>query len=211
MKSTEKHTDKYFKMLVEDLHTSVMATIDPKGHPHTRAIDLMLYDQDGLYFLSARGKSFCEEVLDQHYVSLTSTNGTQAISFSGDVKPVGHSRLEEIFENNPYMKEIYPAHTRKALEVFQIYSGFGEFFDLSNPGQIFREEFSFNRNPVSAKYEIDPEKCTGCRQCTEVCPQSCIEICEKTAIIDTRHCLHCGNCYEACPEGAVCKHTGGSL
>ena len=44
---------KYFKYLVEQIHTTVVATVDDEGLPVTAAIDMMDYDGDSLYFLTA--------------------------------------------------------------------------------------------------------------------------------------------------------------
>ena len=55
----------YIKLLVEDIHSVTMATINNEGKPITRIIDLMLYDEEGIYFLTARGKSFYQELMDQ--------------------------------------------------------------------------------------------------------------------------------------------------
>ena len=51
------NSEVYLRMLVEEIHTSIVATIDKDGHPQTRAIDIMLWDEDGVYFLTARGKN----------------------------------------------------------------------------------------------------------------------------------------------------------
>ena len=48
----------YLKMLVDDFHSTVVATLDQQGYPQTRAIDMMLYDKEGVYFLTAKGKAF---------------------------------------------------------------------------------------------------------------------------------------------------------
>ncbi len=56
---------------------------------------------------------------------------------------------------------------------------------------------------------IDPELCTGCEECVEVCPVDCIE--GKSGyihMIDTMECTRCGKCMEACEEGAVKPATG---
>ena len=45
----------YLKMLVDDFHSTVVATLDQQGYPQTRAIDMMLYDKEGVYFLTAKG------------------------------------------------------------------------------------------------------------------------------------------------------------
>ena len=37
----------YIKLLVEDIHSVTMATINSEGKPITRIIDLMLYDKEG--------------------------------------------------------------------------------------------------------------------------------------------------------------------
>ena len=44
----------YLKKIVEEFHSAVVATIDHKGLPQTRAIDMMLYDEKGIYFLFTR-------------------------------------------------------------------------------------------------------------------------------------------------------------
>lgn len=50
------------KILQSDIHSTVFATVDDQGLPQTCVIDLMLADGDGLYFLTARGKSFYERL-----------------------------------------------------------------------------------------------------------------------------------------------------
>ena len=50
-------SSKYLKLLVEEIHSTTVATIGSDGHPQTRIIDMMHYDKDGVYFLTAKGKS----------------------------------------------------------------------------------------------------------------------------------------------------------
>ena len=71
----------YLKKLVEEFHSTVVATIDHKGLPQTRAIDMMLYDEKGLYFLTAKGKDFYQQLINQHYISLTALKNKKAISY----------------------------------------------------------------------------------------------------------------------------------
>ena len=47
---------RYFKYLVEEIHTTIVATVDDDGLPITAAIDMMDYDENSLYFLTARRK-----------------------------------------------------------------------------------------------------------------------------------------------------------
>ena len=48
----------YLELLVETIHSTTIATIGADGHPQTRVIDMMLYDEQGVYFLTAKGKAF---------------------------------------------------------------------------------------------------------------------------------------------------------
>lgn len=42
--------DDYLKLLVEDIHSATVATIGADGHPQTRTIDMMLWDERGPIF-----------------------------------------------------------------------------------------------------------------------------------------------------------------
>ena len=48
----------YFAVIVNQIHSSAFATVDGYGRPVTCAIDMMDYDENGLYFLTAKGKTF---------------------------------------------------------------------------------------------------------------------------------------------------------
>lgn len=53
---------KYLKYIVEQIHSTVVATVDENGLPVTCVIDMMDYDEDGLYFLTAKGKRFYDRL-----------------------------------------------------------------------------------------------------------------------------------------------------
>ena len=50
--------ESYLRYIVNEIHTTIVATVDDEGLPVTAAIDMMDADENGLYFLTARGKSF---------------------------------------------------------------------------------------------------------------------------------------------------------
>lgn len=204
-------TKDYLKIIHEEIHSTVVATVDKNGYPVTRVIDMMLHDADSLYFLTAKGKVFYEQLMQQKYIALSGMTGGEgsmkkkAISVRGKVKNIGTGKLDEIFQKNPYMDEIYPEkQSRTALEVFQIYEGIGEYFDLSTK-PITRGNFSLGKEVyVTGGYFIT-DACRGCKICYSKCPQKCIDLAKRPLVIEQEHCLHCGNCMEACPFGAVQK------
>ena len=129
----------YLNLLVNEFHSATMATIGADGHPVTRIIDLMLWDESGVYFLTAKGKSLYTQLMEQKFIALSATAEKRAISLRGKIKNIHSEKLEEIFERNPYMKEIYPDEiSREVLEVFQIDKCQGEYFDLSQK-PIYRQ------------------------------------------------------------------------
>ncbi len=198
----------YLAYLVKEIHSVVLATTDTGGRPVTCVIDMMLSDDKGLYFLTARGKSFYERLKQSEHVSLSGFTGddtmsSKSVTVRGRAKEVGDELLPEIFKQNPYMKDIYPnEQSRKALTVFQIHEGDGEFFDLS-VRPIFRESFSFGKELQSLQGYFTCERCIACGKCIKVCPQSCITIKGGKAKINQSSCLHCGICLETCPIGAI--------
>ena len=98
----------YLKYLVEEIHTTVMATTDANDLPVTCAIDVMDYDDNGLYFLTAKGKNFYDRLKRNGYVALTGMKGKDtmscvAVSLRGKVKEIGSEPLERLFKKNSYM------------------------------------------------------------------------------------------------------------
>ncbi|MCD8016746.1 MAG: pyridoxamine 5'-phosphate oxidase family protein [Oscillospiraceae bacterium] len=73
-------TSYYLKMLVEDMHSATVATLCADGLPQTRIIDMMLYDAQGVYFLTARGKAFYDQLMQQRYVAISASKDKRAVS-----------------------------------------------------------------------------------------------------------------------------------
>ena len=207
-------TKDYLKILRDEIHSAVIATVDGQGHPAARVIDIMLADDNCLYFITAKGKAFYKQLMDDPYVAISGMCGGEgsmnkkAISIQGRARNIGSQKLLEVFRENPYMAQIYPSQeSRMALEVFQVDEGQGEFFDLSAK-PVFRDTFVLgdrtNGNRIPGGYRIT-DQCRGCGKCALTCPQNCIDISVRPAVIHQEHCLHCGNCLAVCSYGAVEK------
>lgn len=199
--------------LQRDIHSVVMATVDTRGRPATCVMDVMLADEEGLYFLTAVGKAVYRRLRAAPFVSLTGFTGRDTLSavsvtVRGPVREVGPGLLPRIFEENPYMAALYPtASSREALTVFVLYAGQGEWMDLSQR-PVYREAFAFGGRAVTEAGFAVGEACTGCGRCLSACPQQCIRLETGRAAIQGAHCLHCGRCAQVCPHGAIVRLGG---
>ena len=164
---------------------------------------MMLYDDAGVYFLTAKGKAFYAQLMEQQYIALSATKDKISVSLRGRVRNVGSEKLDEIFEKNTYMQGIYPGDTRSALEVFCIYEAQGESFDISEPSHVVRDSFCIGSPEVHRSGYYVGKGCIGCKLCYSVCPQKCIDISVKPVVIDQNRCLHCGRCAEICPKQVI--------
>ena len=184
------------------------ATVDAEGAPQVRNISAIHYEPDAIYFFTARGKDFCQELLSDGRVQILGyTRYKEMIRLSAKAEPVPDEEQQKwirtIFEEQPYLSNVYPGDTREIGIVFVIRDAQIEYFNLGvNP--IFRECYTVGKGQITQKaYEIT-EKCIGCGTCTKHCPQRCIRPGEPFEI-QQENCLHCGNCFEQCPVSAVKK------
>ena len=182
------------------------ATVDENGAPQVRNISAVHYDENSFYFFTARGKELTKQLQrDSRIQTLAYTKYNEMIRLSGYAVPVEESRqracIDKIFEEQPYLANVYPDETRYVGIIFEVKDADIEYFNLGvHP--IFRESYTIGNGTVKQKGYIITEKCIACGKCAKVCPQSCIEK-DKPYRINHTHCLHCGNCFENCPVQAV--------
>lgn len=184
------------------------ATVDEDGNPQVRNISAIHYEEDGIYFFTAKGKDFCKELLATGKVQiLCYTKFKEMIRLSAAAKPSANDEQmkwrEKIFEEQPYLANVYPGNSRDIGIVFEIKDADIEYFHLG-VRPIFRESYAQGKGKIKAKgYEITDE-CIGCGKCKANCPQKCIEA-GTPYLISQEHCLHCGYCYEKCPVQAIIR------
>ena len=103
----------YLRYIVEQIHSTVFATVDAQGCPVTCAIDMMDCDEDGLYFLTARGKSFYRRLQENGNVAFTAMKGENtlscvAVSVQGKARELGPQKIPELFANTPTWRRSTP-------------------------------------------------------------------------------------------------------
>ena len=184
------------------------ATVDAHGNPQVRNISAIHYEPDAIYFFTARGKDFCQQLLSDGRVQILGyTRYKEMIRLSAKAVPVPQEEqkhwMDVIFQEQPYLSNVYPGDTREIGIIFAIKDGALEYFHLGvNP--IFRESYVIGQGRIAPKgYEIT-DSCIGCETCVQHCPQRCIQPGEPF-VIAQEHCLHCGNCYENCSVQAIRK------
>lgn len=192
--------------MLREIKDVSFASVDAQGNPQVRIIDVMLIEEETLYFCTARGKDFYRQLLDHPQIALTAlTKAYQMIRLSGKAQRLSDQKywIDRIFANNPAMNDVYPGQSRYILEAFCIAEGELAFFDLGKT-PIERETLAWGNASLSLKGYHISDACIGCGKCQTLCPQRCIQT-GAPYLIDQRHCLHCGLCAETCPMQAIKK------
>ena len=136
----------YLELLVDEIHSTTVATIGSDGHPQTRIIDMMYYDEEGVYFLTATGKTFYDQLMEQQYVAISATKRQNCGVSAWKNKRTSEKRILILcLKKIQYMKKIYPGDTKDAIEVFRLYEAQGEYFDISNPSNIVRDTITIGK------------------------------------------------------------------
>ncbi len=192
--------------ILREIKDVAFATVDEYDFPQVRIIDVMIVENEKLYFCTSRGKEFHKQLINTGRVAITGlTKNYESVRLCGKVKKLDNQKswIDRIFDENPSMNGVYPDKSRYILDAFCVDEGEIEFFDLSKE-PIYRESFSIGVvTPKLKGFEIT-NGCIGCGKCKRNCPQKCIDA-GSPYFINQVHCLHCGLCYENCPVNAIQK------
>lgn len=166
----------------------------------------MIVEDEKLYFCTARGKDFYNQIINNPNLAVTGMNSEyKMIRLSGKAEKLSNSLkwIDRIFNENKSMNDVYPNESRYILEAFCISSGELEIYDLSNT-PIYRESFVLGKGEITPSGFFITEGCIQCNTCADECPQKCITVGEPY-IINPSQCLHCGLCFENCPVNAIIR------
>ena len=184
------------------------ATIGLDGSPQVRCISAIHYSENEMYFFTAPGKAFYDELIADNRVQILGyTKFKEMIRMSATAILVDETErkkfIDIIFSEQPYLSNLYSGEKRYIGVIFVIKDAEIEYFNLGvNP--IFRKSYTIGNGKINFRgFEIS-ENCISCGQCINVCPQSAITE-GKPFNIDQTHCLHCGACRKVCPVSAILK------
>jgi len=193
--------------MLRGLRSVVFSTV-ADGTPQSRIIDVMVQDDGGLIFTTCRIKPFYRQLKESMKVSLTGmTKDHVQIRLNGDIKEIDKKGLDAVYEANPDFDNLFPKDQELGhFQVFRIYRGKGEIFDLSGKEvKMQRERFAFGGETVNQAGCTITDKCIACGKCAKSCPFNAISLNEEKNIyaVDSRFCDECGICFHVCPAGAV--------
>lgn len=178
------------------------ATIN-QGEPDARIVNVMLVEEDGIYFTTGRGKHFYKQLEQNPKVAICGMNeDLVAVRLIGDIRRCeGREMMHRILERNPLLGNLYAGETIQILEPFHLFRGKGEIFDLGHEPPK-KERFAFGGATVNPPGFRITAKCTACGACADSCPVGVITEGDVYSI-EGSLCLECGLCAEVCPEGAI--------
>jgi uncharacterized pyridoxamine 5'-phosphate oxidase family protein/NAD-dependent dihydropyrimidine dehydrogenase PreA subunit len=207
MARTPNDTSRKALMLLRDIKSVSFATVED-GAPAVRIANVMLVKDDGIYFVTAQGKPFFQQLARNPRIAVCGMDANDvSVRVVGDVRACADPKIvNEVFEHHPGMNDIYPGEARNILEAFQLFRGRGELFDLST-GRPRRERFAFGGDTVRPAGYAITDACTACGACADECPIHVISPGEPY-VIDGAQCLECGICEAVCPEHAIAPARG---
>lgn len=213
--------------LFDRIGCCTFATIDGE-YPETRIAHFLVYDEEGIYFMTMNTKPFYKQLKATGKVSVCGlaaatrvvTTEENLLEFdpgyfirlTSDVREVTINEIKA--KNNPAFRYCIEDNERyPAMTAFVIYHARGEVYDydfdkIHRSHKLERRRFAYG----GMKYEpagltILTDKCIGCGICQKGCSFNAIEPDGEKYRINPNRCDECGDCFTNCPAGAV-RHKG---
>ena len=96
--------------ILREIKDVSFASVDEQGNPQVRIIDVMLVEDEKLYFCTSRGKDFHRQLLQHPQIAITGMNSAyQMVRLQGRSIRLSQQEywIHRIFDENPSMKDVY--------------------------------------------------------------------------------------------------------
>ncbi len=204
-----------------------MTTMDGE-YPSSRIVQILTYDDNGLYFFTMSSKPFYKQLIETGKIALCGLSAPSEVEWvdedtpysapgyfirlTGDVREF--TLQDAIDSKDPRFNYIIEDNKRYPLVTgFCIYNFRGEIYDYDfekekRDYKLDRVRFAFGemeKEPVGLT--ILKEKCVACGKCVKTCSFTAIYKDGDKYAINGNKCDECGNCFNTCPAKAV-LHKG---
>ncbi|WP_251716324.1 hypothetical protein [Lactobacillus agrestimuris] len=148
--NNETTNEEFLDFIVNEIHNAVVATTKPDGSPDAQVCDMLMHKNNKLYMTTSVNNPFFKSLTSRPEVVVDGYQGDGTMdscgfSLRGTIKNVGHEYLDEVFEKNPYLNEIYKDDiegAKKELRILEITPKHCGYLDhRTNP--IFMRSFDF--------------------------------------------------------------------
>lgn len=147
--NNQTSNQEFLDFVVDEIHNADVASTH-EGEPSAQVCDLMMNKNGKLYITTSQNNPFFKDLINQPKVVINGYKGEGTMdscgfSIRGNIKDVDHLYIDEIFEKNPYLNEIYADDVeaaKKDLHVLEIEPISASYLDhRTNP--IFTRKFEF--------------------------------------------------------------------
>ncbi len=196
-------------------------------YPETRIAHFLVYDDEGIYFMTMNTKPFYKQLKTTGKLSVCGLYARSQVDATSDGKPefdpgyfirltgdVREVTIDEIkAKNNPAFDYcIYDNQRYPSMTAFVLFRAKGEIFDYdfakeNRDHKLERVRFSYGGFEYEKPGLTITDRCTGCGECIKTCSYSAIYEEGDRYKINGGRCDECGNCVIACPVDAV-EHKG---
>lgn len=125
----------FLDFVVDEIHNVVVSVVTKNGLPAAQVCDMLMNKDGKLYMTTSVKNPFFASLMSQEKVLVNGYKGDGTMdscgfSIQGTIKNLEHEYLEEVFEKNPYLYEIYEDNLEEAkqdlriLEITPIRAGF---------------------------------------------------------------------------------------
>jgi len=211
---------------IEKIGSLTFTTLDG-GTMHSRIISICGGDDEGIYFLTMDVKPFYRQLKKNPQVALCGIYPSSykmgknaqgqpyfapgyTLRITGEAREIPESEIIEKATAGSKVHQYFlkDAARYPAEKLFCIFRGKGEIFDFDfemehRDHKLLRNRFAFGGETYNAAgARINPDACTACGECFEVCTFKAI-IPGDPYTVDGSRCDDCGSCFKVCPQDAI--------